>query len=487
MYMKPKQTNSQAPVEEIKIPPIVRRPESAELLKDHEFAEFLSRFDDFKEVTEQNDVETLQKRFEMFQQKERLIKDLREMYRGDIKDSVGLELSDADLEDVDDYVENLALADAESFFSLVDSFSVLKRTEQAVAGYQAKVEEYKKVDSKTFAGESEKKLNRVATKIEAIQQALDTEQFFGPSGKLKRGVHKIWTFGLGRHESETIREIISKPKKAGGFGFKLDFESLIAELQKAQKEFRVENKQVSERADLLKMADKNQQYIQYVRHEIFSASDLSDQLAKVAKKVADEKFRDLLADPKYEEAISQKEAELIVMRKKLADLTAKAAQAGRMDEGDINLEIVQMAKEIETLEQQEIAENPISEKTLAEAQKILDGIQSGTTRRSVYIAEISPEDVAKMSNEIEDAVSEAITFAIERTKVDAKGFDAMEQVLKSWLTKDAIGQMTGGDVKVFLHDCLEGTINGLPDDKESKLKIIFVHSLMHKYGLAKTT
>ena len=507
------------------------------VLKNDAFAEFLTRFDDFESVAENNDEAKLHERFEMFQKKEGLKKDLRDFYRGDIKEEIGLDLSDADLKDVDAYVEGLVLKDAMHFRNIVNDFRLVKENESKIAACKDKIEEYRKIAPE----EAGKEIDRIKQKAKAIKIAIDSERVFGVTGKLSRGFKKIVTFGFGRHSSDMIRKIVSRPTEEMGFGLTLDFKSLTAELEKAKVELAEKQKNIVDRATFLDAADKNVEFIDSLKQEIFAACDLSEKLAVVAKQVADKKFKELLSDPEYEAKIqdaekktTEKQAEIekvqveaagiamdfIDLEKNKADIDKKIDKIEldleeekdqtkinllKKTEGDLYDERLKLTKEIKSskarldalnqqiektgielnqTQNQGLKRKPVSEKSLAEAQKIIDGLNFGVSRDSAYTdGVIGLTDVEEMSEQIKNSVDEAIAEAIKSTSVSKGGFAAMDKALEKLIAKGTIGTMSGADVIEFVRHALDETLKSLPNDKDAKLKKLFVRSMM--YNLTK--
>lgn len=142
-------------------------------LHNEEFLDFLAKYDESKqlEMTDENEAELAQ-RFEVFEHKNELTKDLKGLYRNEIAEDTGLKLEDEDLAAVEEEIEKTALENPEEIERLIDQHKEFQEGPERIA---RKEKELKELGGREeLAG----KASGLETREEVLEAAKKTLGFF---------------------------------------------------------------------------------------------------------------------------------------------------------------------------------------------------------------------------------------------------------------------------------------------------------------------
>lgn len=108
-----------------------------EALRKDEFLAFLEGYPDAESVT--NDPAELEKRFNVFEQKKELTRDVRQVCREEIERDIGLKLSDEELKVMDELVDETAIRNPDEVLRIAEVARVYKENNETIAELEKRI------------------------------------------------------------------------------------------------------------------------------------------------------------------------------------------------------------------------------------------------------------------------------------------------------------------------------------------------------------
>lgn len=103
------------------------------------FAQFFERYADHKEITQDGDVEEIKSRFEIFESLSTVKESMRNLYKKEISEKLGVELDKSDFDHLDEFYENQAVNDPEAFRETMGDIEDFTKLPEQIAKQEAEL------------------------------------------------------------------------------------------------------------------------------------------------------------------------------------------------------------------------------------------------------------------------------------------------------------------------------------------------------------
>ena len=403
------------------------------------FAEFLATHKEVKDF-DMSDSGALEAKFETFQIKERVKKDMKELFSSIVQKDFGIKLGAAELKLIDDHIEDVAITEPDALKDIEEQRVLFKELPGQLAEMEAEVQKLSQVGGVDIIKNNVDSIKEKLGKVDSLNKDKEdlniASSYMGVAGKIKynfktsRGwYHSIRGRGnTERDEMVRAKEALDSVDKKYGELKKEDIGYAAAQVDKEIKATEQEVKTIEGEiknieATLAKIGDLEKKKIASkgafddVRKNLLASVAYAKGLTEAIQKNVYDKFNALLdVDPKDRTTRSHDSAQELLDRLRVASQTS---EAGIDVLGDKN------------------PENKI--------QGIID-------------------------QDFQEIVSREVENAVSKSRLGDNALTRLEDALKPLIERKKYGSKEDGDALDLVVNSIKDVIEKLPDDIEGKAK-----------------
>ncbi len=397
------------------------------------FAEFLATHPDAKGFDMGNEGD-VQKRFETFEVKGLVAKELRELYSGHIENEMGIKLDTQDQSSIDKHIEKMAIENPDSVLEMREKLETFKKMPEELNKLEAELAQLGKVDELT-------------TKIGALQKdkanleiAKDTIGFIGNT-KLT-----IKTLTFYAKATPMLLELLPKVKFSDAYA-----EDVSKRAGEISKQWDARDA-VKNKFGKLKKERAGEILVDVDNQLLLTEQTLSKvQDVQKLKSLAEDVFLDLRKE--LLGGVSDVAELTVAIQKKVNAQFLAMTRTGTIKSFD------QMQERFESLrsvaDTTETGVDPLGAIDLSELQKRVDAA-------------------------LEKAASEEIMQTVLRANMGTNALMKLEKALEPFLTREKIGSKEGDEAREFISETLEEVAANLGATTEDKAKKLMIARILIK-------
>lgn len=398
------------------------------------FAEFLAQHPDAEEF-DMNDEGAINKRFEVFESKGIVSKEIKELYSGHIEKEMGIKLDKNDLASIDKHIEEQAINNPDEVVKLKAQLDSFKELPKQIAELEKQLAELGKVDDLS------KNLNSLRTDISNIERG---KKYFGFVGNSRLAYHAIKTAfrslpigfnivtGISLASDEYMDQVEEEVKDIG--------RSLNAVDDATKKYGKID----SARAEiLLEGINKEIETTEETLGKIAGIESLKSESQNLFKNMRSELLGGVAGMAELTKSIQTK----------VADQLRDLAEKGTIKAYD------QAQERYESL------------------RSVAESTETGVNPIRPYFGEYLQDYLdASLEKEISNQIKETLL----KTKMGENAFTKLEQELEPFLNREKIGSKTGDEVRQLISETLAKVPESLGNSVEDKAKKLMISRILIK-------